>query len=208
VAPGYGDCQFVSQFVFTLVAALRRSGLEIGHVKCADPPRMAHGLTRVTHFSAIPKEQRQRLAEESVDVYLGNVEVIQRLADNYGFPVHFVWQPNLITTRKSLTDAEKNYHDSIPVEQREFRNDVTLSLRSRTADVQNLVDLSDALDGATGTVFADECHLTPDGNERIARELLQRFPLTVPVGDAGARLRNDNYTSPSTTTPPPHLNAP
>ena len=52
------------------------------------------------------------LTSETVSIYFGNCRVIEALADSYGFEYLIVWQPNMWSGNKTLTDREQELFEA------------------------------------------------------------------------------------------------
>jgi len=115
----------------------------------------------------------------------------EALGGEFGFPVFFVWQPLLATTRKPLTPVELSLRDQLytPVpawpETREMLRLCTAAVDSILQDgvVQTYVPLHGIFDGDPGTMFVDDwAHLTEAGDRRVADRIVD---LVAPALEAG-----------------------
>ena len=120
------------------------------------------------------------LARSVVDAYLRSAEVVDALAERYGFRVAYFWQPSPGTTTKPLTEFERgHWADSAnaslarylpPVARAAERTVDSAMTRRFPGRFRSLVTV---FNGDTATVWLDDIgHVTEGANERIARAML------------------------------------
>jgi lysophospholipase L1-like esterase len=116
-------------------------------------------------------------ARDVVDLYLANLAAAQSLADAHGVKTVFAWQPHPYLG-KPLTRFEseqaRSFERYCPGLARALR-DADSELRGRAAQgalPAAFLDLSRAFEGAPEPLYIDFCHLTEEGNARIAERLL------------------------------------
>jgi lysophospholipase L1-like esterase len=113
-----------------------------------------------------PKIDDTTLAGEAVDLYLANLELLQALADRYGFATLAVWQP-VSYVDKALTDDERAMAEQLGEPMAKFYRQAYAVMRSRAP--QNVLDLSAAFSSVPERVYLDHAHLNEHGNEIVAR---------------------------------------
>jgi lysophospholipase L1-like esterase len=114
---------------------------------------------------------------EAVEIYRRNLERMALIAQAEGVQIVFVLQPSLAAGNKPLTEAEREY---IQVAQREGYYDLLatyypLAASALTQAGQNTgtpaYDFTTLFDAETETMYLDEVHLAPEGNQRVALHL-------------------------------------
>lgn len=127
-----------------------------------------------------PSPDVEPLAEAVAAAYLGNVRTVEALAAQYGFSSAFFWQPLLLIDRKPLTSEEAGvktlaagvYPGLVELYAATYRR-----MREEAAARSRLHDLADIFAGERELIYIDPWHVTLEGNERIAREMIRRVPL-------------------------------
>lgn len=115
----------------------------------------------------------ERLAREVRDEYVANFTLTQALGERYGFVTAFVWQPLSVIGGKKLTgheEAATRRQLSLGYE-RARAVAATTGRLMREARRPGLYDATDVFDDFTGEAYIDACHLTPEGNRRVAERL-------------------------------------
>ncbi len=123
-------------------------------------------------------EDASRRADEIVQVYRGNLMVLEALERQFGFVGYAIWQPFPLIARKTLTPAEQQVFATRLKEKpwepafvssvyERIRSDAYLAARPRFRD------LSAIFDGETQEQFVDVEHLLPAGNDRVAARLAE-----------------------------------
>lgn len=110
-------------------------------------------------------------ARNAVDVHNRAVDVIESLAESYGFEVVLVWQPTAFTTVSG--DAERFAGDDADGFGAAYR-------RSTELIGPPIIDLTNSLDDVAGPVFIDHGHTNEFGAEVVARALYPYLPLEMP----------------------------
>jgi len=136
-----------------------------------------------------PRRGPRDLVAEVVRVLRLNREVVRALAKRFGFETQFFWQPYLVAGRKPLAPGEERMMASA----RRHRG----AFLSMVEDANALVaigaapdetDLSRVFEGISEQVFTDPVHVTPRGNELVARAMADAIGDRVASGSVeGAR---------------------
>jgi hypothetical protein len=119
------------------------------------------------------------LADAVVATYVANMEMVEALAMRFGFAPVYLWQPNLLTSRKALTSREQSLRDQA------LRDPEFARLRQLHREVEARVDsvaravagerfrnLSGVFDAVTGPVFTDEVgHTYESANAVLVAEI-------------------------------------
>ena len=118
-------------------------------------------------------EQNDAKAKATLDNYEANLQIARKLGDAYGFRVLFFWQPALVYGRKALSPFERKIAANETNEDA-FRTMATVyqEAERRAAQDSNFLFLGSDFDTCTDPVYIDKwMHLTPMGNEIVARSL-------------------------------------
>jgi lysophospholipase L1-like esterase len=114
------------------------------------------------------------LAEEVVQVYLNSYRLVNALAQEYGFEYYFFWQPVMFVTRKPLTqDEQRMWEEGSGPVIADLYVEVYNRIELAEANNDHLFYVADMLDNEHGQIFIDYNHITPEGNQIIAQEILR-----------------------------------
>lgn len=120
--------------------------------------------------------QTESLANAVMDVYLGNVRIVDSLAARFGFQAVFFWQPTVFT-KSRLSSQEQRYERSERASGRvkPFFGEVYKAFKRRmgTDKIDNVHDLSGVFGEPAGTIFIDQFHVSEAGNDRVAEEMVR-----------------------------------
>ena len=115
-----------------------------------------------------------RLARETVDVCLANHRIVLALAKEYGFRAHFFWQPYLIHDRKPVAPLEEEMLRRSGRWAETFRIFAAAANERVAAMVSpEFTDLSGCFEGIQHQLYTDLVHVTPEGNDLVARDMLE-----------------------------------
>ena len=103
------------------------------------------------------------------EVYLTNIHIVTRLADDYDFDFLAFWQPLLVLNEEAVTDEEQRFLWEMPG----GLPDLFKLVYPHVQAAENIRDLSHVLDDHESSVWIDFNHLSPLGNERVAQEMLK-----------------------------------
>ena len=119
-------------------------------------------------------ERVQQLAHEIVTTYSENAAFVRELAEVYGFKVWFFWQP-AVATKAKPTAEERNYR-------KPFRGLFDKTYRAATEDIRShhfVINLSDAFDNQSRTIYIDWVHKGQVGNQIIANKMYEHIRPTL-----------------------------
>jgi len=124
---------------------------------------------------ALTPEENQvlnRLADDIVADYLKNIELVEHLAQAYGFQYLFIWQPALLTNQ-ALTAEEKQ----LPAWDNQKMVKLYHLVYERMARVQmpHFYNIATMFDRKKETLFFSWAHITEAGNNQVAERLYQIF---------------------------------
>ncbi len=135
-------------------------------------------------YKVIPDPDR--LADEIVTNYLGIYRIVKTLAKEYQFDYYFFWQPYILEGEKTLTAEEERLLLELDSQ---LKMDETLIRLSRatynkisaiTPKYDRLFYLGDIFNDETSSIWIDTWgHVTPVGNELIARKMAQVIQQTL-----------------------------
>lgn len=142
------------------------------------------GLRIPAQFSDLtPAEQAAfARARDNVGYYTHMARQIHRILSLDGVPVLFLLQPELVLSRKPVTEAEKQLRDydakvGGPLYIYTFDQLYRVIAKDMTAAAEKdgfgFLNLQDVFDRTSEQTFSDFAHLTPEGNRIIAERLFQ-----------------------------------
>lgn len=112
----------------------------------------------------------EAVPERIANTYIQNAFMIEALSRAYNFRYLLVWQPTIFTKATKSTDEKTlltydKMHPEIlyPIATR----------RLREKKLKNFYDLTSVFDSTDQSVFIDECHVTPQGNQIIAEKIVE-----------------------------------
>lgn len=125
-----------------------------------------------------PVDSAPALGRAVAELYLRNVRAAQALAKSYGFEAAFFWQPHTMTGAKRLTPEEVRMVESEGLLRThpEFRLLIDAANRrvQEAARVSaSLHDIRDLFDDVDSLVYVDWHHLTPEGNDMVAAQMIE-----------------------------------
>ena len=113
------------------------------------------------------------LAEYVVKQYLTNMKIARTVGDLYNIKVYGFWQPNL-STKKHQTETEKKRAPDTRMVR--YKNELMkysrIFLEKELPGSDFLFDISNVFDDIEYSVYIDESHLTPQGNEIVADRII------------------------------------
>jgi len=116
---------------------------------------------------------KDELSKAIVTTYLGNYEVVNSLAQEFHFQHFFFWPPYITKGNKQLTDEEKRLASADDASLGRLYDSVYEMMDPLTEKYENLHSLTDIFDDQKGLLWLDNTHVTPVGNELIARRMVQ-----------------------------------
>lgn len=121
--------------------------------------------------AAASPEEYDRLAREAVRAYEENLKLVRALSEAYHFDALFFWQP-VVFTRQALTPYEQGKQNTDYA--REFYLKTCEHARARESlqQVQGFRNLDALFDTDSQGYYLDFAHITEEGNERVARAML------------------------------------
>jgi hypothetical protein len=111
-------------------------------------------------------------ARRVVEGYITNIRILRGIGEVFGVPCIFVWQPDIFSTRKRLTEREHQILENAQPTLRTLSTMVhRLVVAHPTFTALGGVDATAWLDSLEGEHFFDYCHVSEEANEVIAEKL-------------------------------------
>jgi hypothetical protein len=121
---------------------------------------------------AVPERERFYHAKRIVDGYIANLKILQGIGQSFGVGCVFVWQPDIFTTGKRLTERERRMAENYPPLLKKLSRMVyRLVVSHPTFRDLGGVDGVNWLNQLEGEHFFDYCHVSEEANEVIAAEI-------------------------------------
>jgi lysophospholipase L1-like esterase len=122
---------------------------------------------------AIHHQDTDELAYAVLDNFLDNYNIIQRLADEFGFQSFFFWEPHLAVDQKELTSHELDIRSEFDAPLAYLVGQAYGYLTEMTLEYENLFYIADVYYDRDDQIWIDSSgHVTPEGNKLIAEEIL------------------------------------
>ena len=115
----------------------------------------------------------EALSDAIVKTYLSNCNIVGTLAKRYGFESYFFWPPYISIGDKVLTEEEKNLAVSVEPALKKLYLAVYRKMAAPLAGCAGFEPMTHIFDEYAPVVWLDDVHVTPDGNEIIAKRMLQ-----------------------------------
>lgn len=111
------------------------------------------------------------------DMYEANIKQVNALADAYGFKAYFFWQPYLFSQTRKTTPFEQRVIDRASPVWVESQRAVYEAARKRFTgrEDEGIFFLGNVFDDVDEPIYIDWCHVGPNGNAIVAREILERL---------------------------------
>jgi lysophospholipase L1-like esterase len=147
-----------------------------------------------TNLSIIPKEDildsylsnfqlrtdnlsDEELYEKVMEIYLNNVKTVKSMEKDWSFKSFFYWQPTLYDKINSLSEEEEMLSFFV-----EYSVALQIFKQFKVADPiitkflnnnKHIKDLRGIFSNRSDTVFTDWCHVLPENNKIIAKEVVK-----------------------------------
>jgi lysophospholipase L1-like esterase len=113
------------------------------------------------------------LTDSVVECYISDYEIVDALAQKYGFKFFFFWQPIIMVGDKPLTGEEQEMKRRREPALIELYESVYARVQHMAKKYENLYYIANIFDEYLPLVWIDEAHVTPVGNQMIAQKVLQ-----------------------------------
>ena len=134
----------------------------------------------------------ETLAKHADEIYRNNERLIQALARSYGFQCHFFLEPSPVFGLKPLTQDERRSISRINQTTQSFLKHFYKFASNGNQIENDFTSLVDVFDSETSQIYIDATHMTPKGNERVARRMVEvlnqhnKLPLSLSQRSPGA----------------------
>jgi hypothetical protein len=121
-----------------------------------------------------------QLAESIAKCYFGNYSLVGALAREYNFEYAFFWQPVISIGSKSMTKEEQGFRSDMDPALVDLYNVTYRIVDHSYLGQKTLFFLAGIFDNQAREIWIDFCHVTPEGNQLIAQEIMKKinFPPT------------------------------
>ena len=135
---------------------------------------LAERLTRHKNPPAMTDDEVEALAGSILQNYQQNMDVVDLLAQHFGFRAIFAWYPVLLVGHKQLT----SYEQETELKREQALPGITRVYRAAYRECeqthrQNLYYLGNLFDDQKRWLFEDSVHIKPEGNRIVADRLFQ-----------------------------------
>ena len=116
----------------------------------------------------------KELSDAIVQTYLANYRLVNALARKNGFEYFFFVQPIVSLGEKRLTPEEQEMKNSLEsdVALKKLMTAVYSGVKTESSNYKKMLLLSDVFDHDNSLIWIDAGHVTPFGNEIVARRML------------------------------------
>ena len=111
------------------------------------------------------------LSDSVVERYISNYEIVDALAQKYGFKFLFFWQPVITIGHKSLTGEEQEMRGRMEPALIELYQSVYRRVQQVAKKYENLYYIAEMFDSLNSGIWIDAAHVTPVGNRLIAEKI-------------------------------------
>jgi hypothetical protein len=173
----------------TLVDWLRRTSIYalidqlMGTLTIAQPHQAEPTPRKLITYESMGIDAVQ-LSESIVQDYVGHYQMVEALAQEYGFKSFFFLPPTLAMGNKPLTPEEQAMTQKLESEAALYKlvRAVYHTFEREAAKYANFYSLAHIFDHSDALIFIDTGHVTPIGNQVIAQRMLDI--LQAPSSDA------------------------
>lgn len=162
--PRSGTLRSVSEFLLQSNTAqlISRLSAKLQHARNGSQPAFYRQLNR------------DQIRAQLDLAYLKNMELVDALAQQYGFKFAFFWQPVLLVGHKQLSAEEQaTLQDTLSAFggiQAVFKE---MYGQVHQVDRPGFFDIADVLDNRQDTIYVDYAHLVPEGNRLVAERMYE-----------------------------------
>ena len=131
------------------------------------------------------RTEPKNLAQEVVEMYYGNIAVVESLSKSFGFRTLFYWQPTIFG-KQTLSHYESREREKLQNAE-EFFLETGREIRKRSeAGTEGILkDLSDVFREVSSPLYIDWCHLGEYGNSLVAQKIVEDILPLVREGNGG-----------------------
>ena len=122
--------------------------------------------------SPSPRSPPNQIGSKVARIYAWNVRFVERIGKAYGFKALFYWQP-IITTKDRLSPYEQQQQAKHGKDWNRYYGVALSNVKALLSGVDIFHDISGIFKGDIRPYFIDPWHLTGNGNEIIARQMVK-----------------------------------
>jgi lysophospholipase L1-like esterase len=149
------------------VSAVHRVGERLGLLSDPDGPP---DDVLVSPWKGNQAENAAARGSYAAAIYDRGVDVVQRLADSYGFEADFFWQPSVYS--KEVVGGERRAVGSLGTDAEAW---TAATKSARAALPEGTVDLSEVLDDTDDALMYDFVHTNEEGARIVAEAIYERL---------------------------------
>src|SRR6266480_2092054 len=159
--------QLRSTYAYSLIDQL------IGKLTIANPQQKEPTPSELVTYESMGIDV-SKLSDLIMQDYLGNYKIVSALAQKYGFKYFFFAPPIVSLGNKSLTpeEQEMKYRLESDVALSKLFTAVYQTIERESSNYQNLYSMVHIFDRYDGLLWIDGGHVTPIGNQLIAKRML------------------------------------
>jgi hypothetical protein len=113
------------------------------------------------------------LSNAIIQTYMSNYQIVEGLAQQYGFKAFFFWPPHILLGDKPLTTEEWELKRSIDPAQAKLYLAVYRQIQPMVPAYKHFMYLGAIFDHCDFLLWLDDMHFTPVGNALIAQKMLE-----------------------------------
>jgi len=115
-----------------------------------------------------------KLSDSIVQDYWGNYKIVSALAQKYGFKYFFFAPPLVTLGNKPLTPEEQEMKDEAVTDPvfKKFYTAIYQTIERESSKYPNFYSMVHVFDNCESLIFIDAGHVTPIGNQLIAKRML------------------------------------
>jgi len=145
----------------------------IGKLTIANPQQKKPTPGELVNYESMGIDAA-KLSDSIVQDYLGNYEIVGALAQKYGFKYFFFLPPLVSLGNKPLTPEEQEMKHMMESDVALYKlfTAVYQTIERESSNYQNVYSMVHVFDRYDGLIWIDEGHVTPIGNQLIAKRML------------------------------------
>jgi hypothetical protein len=130
------------------------------------------------------------LSASVVQIYLENYNLVDGLAQKYGFEFQFFWPPYIAIGKKTLVAEEQALAHAVDPALDSLYRSVHRRIEEAAPRYSRLSDLTGIFDDYPGLIWIDDMHVTPVGNQVLASKIASMLGVSGP--ETGGRKDHTN----------------
>lgn len=115
------------------------------------------------------------LPADIVASYISNYQMVQMMAETYGFDYQFFWQPLTLVEDKPMTEQEIEFRDNQPDNLKQLYQETYALMQAEADNYPHLYYIADVFNGESDSIYVDWMHPNGQGNEMVAQTMIERI---------------------------------